>query len=76
LIAGVTGLQTRFPSLELSNQGHRLAVSADGIQLPAEKNPEVVFQQFFLDPAGGVAGTAAAGTPGTVADAAGNGIAS
>lgn len=54
LIAGVTGLQTRFPSLELSNQGHRLAVSADGIQLPAEKNPEVVFQQFFLDPAGGV----------------------
>jgi hypothetical protein len=54
LIAGVTGLQTRFPSLELSNQGHRLAVSADGIQLPAEKNPEVVFRQFFLEPAGGV----------------------
>ena len=47
LIAGVTGLETRFPSLELSNLGHRLAVSADGIQLPAEKNPAVVFQQFF-----------------------------
>ena len=54
LIAGVTGLKTRFPSLELSNQGHRLAVSADGIQLPAEKNPAVVFKRFFMEPAGGV----------------------
>ena len=54
LIAGVAGLQTRFPSLELSNQGHRLAVSADGIQLPAEKNPAVVFKQFFMEPSGGV----------------------
>lgn len=54
LIAGVTGLKTRFSSLELSNQGHRLAVSADGIQLPAEKNPAVVFKQFFMEPAGGV----------------------
>jgi len=54
LIAGVTGLQTRFPSLELSNQGHRLAVSADGIQLPAEKNPAVVFKQFFMEPSGGI----------------------
>lgn len=54
LIASVTGLQTRFPSLELSNQGHRLAVTADGIQLPAEKNPAVVFKQFFMEPAGGV----------------------
>lgn len=54
LIARVTGLQTRFPSLELSNQGHRLAVSGDGIQLPAEKNPAVVFKQFFMEPAGGV----------------------
>ena len=54
MIAGVTGLQTRFPSLELSNQGHRLAVSADGIQLPAEKNPAVVFKQFFMEPDGGI----------------------
>ena len=50
----MTGLKTRFPSLELSNQGHRLAVSADGIQLPAEKNPAVVFKRFFMEPAGGV----------------------
>ena len=55
MIAGVAGLQTRFPSLELSNQGHRLAVTSDGIQLPAEKNPAVVFKQFFMEPAGGVA---------------------
>ena len=54
LIARVKGLKTRFPSLELSNQGHRLAVSADGIQLPAERNPAVVFKQFFMEPAGGV----------------------
>ena len=55
LIAGVTGLKTRFPSLELSNQGIRLAVSADGIQLPAERNPAVVFERLFMEPAGGVA---------------------
>jgi len=55
LIAGVTGLKTRFPSLELSNQGIRLAVNADGIQLPAERNPAVVFKRFFMEPAGGVA---------------------
>ena len=54
LIAGVTGPETRFPSLELSNQGHRLAVSADGIELPAEKNPAVVFKELFMEPAGGI----------------------
>ena len=54
LIASITALETRFPSLELSNQGHRLAVSADGIQLPAEKNPAVVFKRFFMQPAGGI----------------------
>ncbi len=52
LIAGVTGLKTRFPSLQLSNQGHRLGVSADGVQLPAERNPAVVFKRFFMEPAG------------------------
>ncbi|NRB76973.1 MAG: DUF1552 domain-containing protein [Verrucomicrobiales bacterium] len=54
LIARVKGFKTRFPSLELSNQGYRLAVSADGIQLPAERNPAVVFKRFFMEPAGGV----------------------
>ena len=54
LIAKVTGPKTRFPSLELSNQGHRLAVSADGIKLPAQKNPAEVFKELFTEPAGGV----------------------
>ena len=54
LIAGVTGPDTRFSSLELSNQGHRLAVSADGVQLPAEKNPAVVFKELFTEPEGGI----------------------
>ncbi|MDG2380044.1 MAG: DUF1552 domain-containing protein [Pirellulaceae bacterium] len=54
LIAGVTGPSTRFPSLELSNQGFPMAVSADGISLPAEKNPAVVFRNFFTEPAGGI----------------------
>ena len=54
LIAGVSGPDTRFPSLELSNQGHRLAVSADGVQLPAEKNPSVVFKELFTEPEGGI----------------------
>jgi hypothetical protein len=54
LMAQVTGPKTRFPSLELSNQGHRLAVSADGIKLPAQKNPAEVFKELFTEPAGGV----------------------
>ena len=40
LMAQVTAPQTRFSSLELSNQGHSLAYSADGIGLPAQGNPE------------------------------------
>ncbi|MBK27633.1 MAG: hypothetical protein CMO77_02245 [Verrucomicrobiales bacterium] len=54
LIAGVTGSKTRFPSLELSNQGQPLSVSADGIALPTEKNPAVVFQGLFTEPKGGI----------------------
>ncbi len=54
LIAGVTGPKTRFPSLELSNQGQPLAVSADGIALPTEKSPALVFQSLFTEPAGGI----------------------
>lgn len=54
LIAGVTGPRTRFPSLEISNQGQPLAVSADGISLPTQKSPAVVFQDLFTEPKGGV----------------------
>lgn len=55
LMGQVTAPQTRFSSLELSNQGHSLAYSADGIQLPAQGNPSVVFRELFEEPQGGVA---------------------
>lgn len=54
LIAQRTGPKTRFPSLEISNQGLPMAVSADGITLPTEKNPAAVFQSLFTEPSGGV----------------------
>ncbi|MEM7233943.1 MAG: DUF1552 domain-containing protein [Planctomycetota bacterium] len=54
LIAQVTGPKTRYPSLEISNQGQPLAVSADGIALPTRKNPAVVFKDLFADPKGGI----------------------
>ena len=55
LIASVVGPKTRFPSLELSNQGQPLSVSPDGIALPAERNPAVVFQDLFTEPKDGIA---------------------
>lgn len=55
LMAQVTAPQTRFSSIELSNQGHSLAYSADGIGLPAQGNPSVVFRELFEEPQGGVA---------------------
>lgn len=55
LMAQVTAPQTRFSSIELSNQGHSLAYSADGIQLPAQGNPGVVFRELFEEPQGGIA---------------------
>ncbi len=55
LMAQVTAPQTRFSSLELSNQGHSLAYSSDGIQLPDQGNPSVVFRELFEEPQGGTA---------------------
>ncbi|MCE9606299.1 MAG: DUF1552 domain-containing protein [Planctomycetia bacterium] len=55
LMAQVTAPQTRYSSLELSNQGHSLAYSTDGIQLPAQGNPSVVFRELFEEPQGGIA---------------------
>jgi len=54
LMAQVTAPQTRFSSIELSNQGHSLAYNADGIRLPAQGNPSVVFKELFEEPKGGV----------------------
>jgi hypothetical protein len=47
LMAEVQGRTTRFSSLELAIEGHSLAWSRDGIQLPAERNTQQLFNQLF-----------------------------
>lgn len=54
LMAQVTAPQTRYTSMELSNQGHSLSCNADGIGLPAQGNPGVVFRELFAEPKGGI----------------------
>jgi len=54
LMARHTAAQTRHASLELSNRSSALAWTADGIQLPAERNPSVVFKRLFEAPEGGI----------------------
>lgn len=55
LMAQVTAPQTRYSSIEMSNQGQSLSYSADGIVLPAQANPGVVFRDMFTEPQGGIA---------------------
>ncbi len=63
LMAEVTGLQTRFPSLELSISSgtgrplnsSTLAFSRDGVPLPAEENPRQIFNRLFGAEVGGIA---------------------
>ncbi len=47
LIADVQGNATRFSSLEMAIEGTSLAWSKDGIQLPAERNTQQIFNQLF-----------------------------
>ncbi|HVJ69033.1 MAG TPA: DUF1552 domain-containing protein [Caulifigura sp.] len=47
LMAEVQGAQTRFASVELAIEGHSLAWSRDGIQLPAERNTVQLFNTLF-----------------------------
>jgi hypothetical protein len=47
LMAEVQGAATRFPSLEMAIEGHSLAWSRDGIQLPAERNSQQIFNMLF-----------------------------
>ena len=62
VMAEVVGQKTRFPSLELSVtagtgqpfSATTLAFSRDGVPLPAEDNPRVVFQRLFGEATGGV----------------------
>ncbi len=41
------GIATRFSSLELAIEGHSLAWSKDGIQIPAERNTQQIFNLLF-----------------------------
>ena len=62
LMAEVVGQQTRFSSLELSISSgtgqpfgsSTLAFSRDGVPLPAEDNPRVVFNRLFGEEVGGI----------------------
>jgi len=47
LMAEVQGAATRFSSLELAIEGVSLAWSRDGIQLPAERNTQQIFNALF-----------------------------
>ncbi len=54
LMAEVQGKSTRFPSLEMAIEGHSLAWSRDGIQMPAERSVKSIFERLFGEEKGGV----------------------
>ena len=47
MMAEVQGQTTRFGSLEMAIEGHSLAWSRDGIQIPAERNSVQIFNMLF-----------------------------
>lgn len=47
LIADAQGVATRFSSLEMAIEGTSLAWSKDGIQIPAERNTQQIFNMLF-----------------------------
>jgi hypothetical protein len=47
LIADAQGVATRFSSLEMAIEGTSLAWSKDGIQIPAERNTQQIFNALF-----------------------------
>lgn len=47
IIAEVQGNATRFSSLEMAIEGTSLAWSKDGIQIPAERNTQQIFNMLF-----------------------------
>jgi len=53
IIAEVQGVNTRFPSLEMAIEGHSLAWSSDGIQIPADRNVKTIFERLFGEESGG-----------------------
>ncbi len=49
LLAERIGLQTRFPSLQLSTDGSSQSYTSSGIMIPGEHRPSQVFAKLFLD---------------------------
>lgn len=47
MMAEVQGQTTRYASLEIAVEGHSLAWSRDGIQIPAERNTVNIFNMLF-----------------------------
>ena len=47
IIADAQGVATRFSSLEMAIEGTSLAWSKDGIQIPAERNTQQIFNALF-----------------------------
>ncbi len=47
VIAETQGASTRFSSLEMAIEGQSLAWSKDGIQIPAERNTQQIFNMLF-----------------------------
>ncbi len=47
MMAEVQGTSTRYSSLEMAIEGHSLAWSRDGIQIPAERNTQTIFNMLF-----------------------------
>jgi len=54
LMADVTGMHTRFRSLELAVTGGTLSWTRDGVPLPSQRSPKAVFDRLFGATRGGV----------------------
>jgi hypothetical protein len=54
-MAEVTGLHTRYPSMEIALTQGSLAWTADGVQLPAMSKCSQIFSSLFEEPKGGTA---------------------
>ena len=48
-IAGRIGLETRYPSLQLSTDGSSQSISTSGIMIPGEQSPSKMFAKLFLN---------------------------
>ena len=49
LIAEKIGIETRFPSLVLGTRSNSISWTSNGVELPAESRPSVLFKSLFVD---------------------------